>query len=64
MNRIINFLKHSFRQLTPLEMASRELVEAQRSELEALSAVEYAESIVAYNKARIARLKAYIKEAA
>lgn len=60
MNRLISYFKHSFRMLTPLEMVARELAEAQRSELEALSAVEFANSVVTYNRQRIAWLRAYI----
>ena len=60
MNRLINPIRAAFRALTPLEMAAIELMEAQRSELEAQSAAEYAQSIVTYNRQRIARLRAYI----
>ena len=42
---------------TPLEMAARELVEAQRSKLEAESALDYAYSMVDYNNQRIERLR-------
>lgn len=41
---------------TPLEMAARELIEAQRSKLEAESAREYAFHMVSYHDDRIARL--------
>ena len=41
---------------TPLEMAARELVEAQRAKLEAESAMDYATSMVMYNDERIERL--------
>ena len=41
---------------TPLEMAARELVEAQRAKLEAESALDYAWSMVNYNDDRIERL--------
>lgn len=41
---------------TPLEMAVRELVQAQRAKLEAESACEYAASMVQYNEDRINRL--------
>jgi hypothetical protein len=61
MNLTARF-KEAFRMLTPLEMATNELAEAQRSELEAQSAAEYAQSIVTYNRQRIARLKAYISK--
>jgi hypothetical protein len=55
-------LRSAFRALTPLEMASKELIEAQRSLLESESAVEYAQSVVAYNVSRIKRLKTYISK--
>jgi hypothetical protein len=41
---------------TPLEMAARELVQAQRAKLEAESATEYANAMVNYNDERIERL--------
>ena len=41
---------------TPLEMAARELVEAQRAKLEAESALDYAANMVNYNNDRIERL--------
>ena len=47
---------------TPLEMAARELVEAQRAKLEAESAREYAYHMVQYNDDRIERLKARLTE--
>ena len=57
---LVHRYKEVFKMLTPLEMAANELAEAQRSELEAQSAAEYAQSIVTYNRQRIARLRAYI----
>jgi hypothetical protein len=47
---------------TPLEMAARELVQAQRAKLEAESAREYAYHMVQYNDDRIERLKARLTE--
>jgi hypothetical protein len=47
---------------TPLELAVRELVQAQRSKLEAESACEYAANMVDYNDARISRLKRRVIE--
>jgi hypothetical protein len=47
---------------TPLEMAAKELVEAQRAKLEAESARDYAEYMVAYNDARIDRLRVRLIE--
>jgi len=42
---------------TPLELAARELVEAQLDKLKAESARDYSEYMVAYNDARINRLR-------
>ena len=47
---------------TPLEMVARELVEAQRSKLEAESALDYAYSMVEYNNQRIERLRTRLTE--
>jgi hypothetical protein len=47
---------------TPLEMAARELVEAQRAKLEAESAADYAINMVQYNNERIDRLRVRIVE--
>ena len=57
---IKQWIAQTLRKLTPIEMATIELAEAQRSQLEAESAVEYAQSVVTYNRARISRLRAYI----
>lgn len=51
-----------FRTPTPLEAATRELVQAQHAKLEAQTAVEYATAITAYNDKRITRLLKYINE--
>jgi hypothetical protein len=47
---------------TPLEMAARELVQAQRAKLEAESALDYAANMVQYNDDRIVRLKVRLTE--
>lgn len=47
---------------TPLEMAAKELVEAQRGKLEAESALDYATSMVEYNTQRIVRLRERLEE--
>lgn len=57
---MITAFKRAMRKLTPLEVASRELAEAELQSLTAQTAVEYANSIVAYNAARMKRLKAFI----
>jgi len=47
---------------TPLELAARELVQAQRAKLEAESALDYAANMVQYNDDRISRLRARLTE--
>lgn len=47
---------------TPLELAARELVQAQRAKLEAESACEYAASMIQYNDDRIVRLRVRLTE--
>lgn len=44
------------------DLAKLELAAARRSLLEAQSALEYAESMVMYNKKRVTRLEAYLVE--
>lgn len=58
---MINELKRLTRKLTLLEVATRELAEAELGKLTAQTAQEFAESVVAYNVARIKRLKSFIK---
>jgi hypothetical protein len=47
---------------TPLEMVVRELVQAQRSKLEAETAQDYASNMVQYNDDRICRLRVRLTE--
>ena len=56
------FIKQLLTPLTPLELAARELIEAQRSKLEAETALDYSANIVQYNNDRICRLKTRISE--
>ena len=51
-----------FRTPTALEMASKELAQAERALLEAQTAREYADAMVTYHGDRIDRLRRYIKE--
>lgn len=44
----------------PIELAGRELAEAQRELLACHTAVEYAKAMVTYNEDRIARLKQFL----
>lgn len=59
---MIEIIKQLLATPTPLEMAARELVEAQRSKLEAESAREYAYHMVQYHDDRINRLRERLDE--
>lgn len=52
----IKYVKDILRAKTPLEMAEKELVEAQLAKLQAETSVEYSQAIVNYNEQRIFRL--------
>jgi hypothetical protein len=54
--KFIEWLKSYWRTPTPLEMVAKELADAHLEKLQAETAVEYAQSVVNYNKARILRL--------
>ena len=53
-------LKQMFKMPTPLEVAAAQLATAELELLKAETGVEYASSMVAFNKAQIKRLKFYI----
>jgi hypothetical protein len=55
-------LHHLFRKQSLSQVVLNELEEAKRSKLEAESGKEYAESLVAYNDARIKRLTTRLDE--
>ena len=59
---IIDFLKERMREPTPLERIARELAEAHVEKLEAETALDWASSVVSYNKTRIARLNERLNE--
>ncbi|NBS70001.1 hypothetical protein EBT31_13965 [bacterium] len=52
-----------FRTPSALELAARELAQAERALLEAETGREYATAMVEYNQERIHRLRKYLKEA-
>lgn len=54
--KLMELLEQPFKKPTPLHLIAQELADAHLELLEAESGVEYAQSIVDYNKARIARL--------
>lgn len=56
-------LQRFFARPSPREMAQTELVDAEHELLEALTGIGWAQALVEYNTARIARLKAYLNAA-
>jgi hypothetical protein len=58
----IKYVKDLLRSKTPLEMAQKELIEAQLAKLQAETSVEYSQAIVNYNEQRIFRLYKRITE--
>lgn len=59
---MIDKIKDYFRLPSAKELAAKELGEAQRKLLDALSAQEYAKRMSDYHADRIKRLSAYLKE--
>jgi len=59
---MIDKLKDYFRLPSAKELAAKELENAQRKLLEALSGQEYAKRMADYHSDRIKRLTAYLKE--
>lgn len=62
MEKIVNQIKLLLKRPTSLQIMANELAEAEVLLLKAETGVEYAVSMVSYNKARVKRLKAYITE--
>lgn len=60
--KFIDLIKEPFKKPSPLEVIAAELADAHLSKLEAETAVEYAQSIVSYNKTRIERLNKRMEE--
>ena len=55
-------IKNPFRRQSPVEVAAAELAEAELNRLRAHTAVEYAMSVVAYEDARIKRLRKFLAD--
>lgn len=53
-------LKLMLKTVTPAQAVAHELLHAEHALLQAESGVEYATALVAYNKQRVKRLKAYL----
>ena len=58
--KLFDLFKEKFREPTPLEVVTRELAEATLEKFEAETAVDWAQSVVSYNRVRIDRLNEYI----
>lgn len=58
---IVQNLRRLLRRLTPAEVASGELAQAELARLEAQTAQEYSAAMVGYQDARIKRLKAFLR---
>lgn len=53
-------LRLMLKTVTPAQAVAHELIHAEHALLQAESGVEYATALVAYNKNRVKRLKAYL----
>jgi hypothetical protein len=62
MNKLLALMREPFRKPSPLEVIATELAHAHLEKLEAETAVEYAQSVVDYNVARITRLNERMEE--
>ena len=62
MNKLLALLREPFKKPTPLELIAQQLAAAHLELLEAEQGVDYASSIVSYNKTVIARLNERLKE--
>lgn len=59
---MIYWLKQISRRITPAEVAARELAETELRLLEARTAKEYADSVIAEHEARVKRLRKFLSE--
>ena len=59
---MIEYLKSLYRHPTPLEVIAKELAQSHLALLEYESAVNYAQSVVDYNRTQIDRLNKRLKE--
>jgi hypothetical protein len=62
MHKLLALMREPFRKPSPLEVIATELAHAHLEKLEAETAVEYAQSVVDYNVARITRLNERMEE--
>jgi len=57
---MIQAFKRVLRRLTPAEVASKELADAELELLTAMTHRDYAVSLIDYNEARVKRLRAFL----
>ena len=57
---MINAFKRVLRRLTPAEVASKELADAELELLTAMTHKEYAQSLIDYNESRCKRLRTFL----
>lgn len=57
---MINAIKRIMRRLTPAEVASKELADAELELLTAMTHKEYAQSLIDYNETRVKRLRSFL----
>jgi hypothetical protein len=62
MKKLFTLLREPFKKPTPLELIAQQLAAAHLELLEAEQGVDYANSIVLYNKTVITRLNARMQE--
>lgn len=58
---VLGAIPRLWRPLTAQQMAERELADAERQRLQALSAAEYAEAMALYHQQRIERLREFLR---
>jgi hypothetical protein len=62
MKKLMELMKEPFKKPTPLELIAQQLADAHIDLLQAEQGVDYANSIVSYNKTVIARLNQRMEE--
>ena len=60
MKALIDLFRRIFRRVTPVELASKELADAELQLLADLSHRDHAQASISYNDLRIKRLKAFL----
>lgn len=63
MDFVVQWVRDTWKQPAAVDVAHRELIQAERNLLAAQSGVEYAQAMVEYETKRVARLKEYLRRA-